>query len=256
VNPAPSTEQNIAQYHQMAVPTNADSTNDSPIPAEQIPPSSEHVKAEAGVDFQNLLDNLSTAPSGPAVTATVLPPADNAVLQEDEQPPAPSIANNTYAGLPPRPPTQEVSDYQPPEDNSDYHRIFAQAPNSSAYAPQPQGEDQYSNATPFAPGVPPGISSGVNGLPPPPVATFQQQQTQQKLDLSPETSAQVSHKGSRADRYGARPSNAPDDEAPWGPEVQKIYDEFLREERIYVTEGLWDRFPHGSRLFVGEYRLF
>jgi hypothetical protein len=34
--------------------------------------------------------------------------------------------------------------------------------------------------------------------------------------------------------------------------VQKKYDEFLHDERVYVTEGLWDRFPPGSRLFVGK----
>ncbi|KAJ5582272.1 hypothetical protein N7535_000892 [Penicillium sp. DV-2018c] len=43
-----------------------------------------------------------------------------------------------------------------------------------------------------------------------------------------------------------------DEDAWWGPEVQKKYDEFLHDERIYVTEGLWDRFPVGSRLFVGN----
>ncbi|OKL58771.1 hypothetical protein UA08_05555 [Talaromyces atroroseus] len=256
VDPASSTEHNVGPYHQTAVPTNADSTKGGPIPQQQVSSNGENVKAEAGVDFQNLLDNLSTAPPAPAVTATASSPSNNAVLQEHEQPPHPSISNNTYAGLPPRPPAQEVPDlssnYTSPEENSDYHRLFSQAPNSSAYVSQPQGEDQYSNATAFAPGVPPGTSSGANGLPPPPVATFQQHQTQQKLDLSPDNIAQVSHKGSRTDKYGARPGNVADDEAPWGPEVQKIYDEFLREERIYVTEGLWDRFPHGSRLFVGN----
>ncbi|KMU92372.1 hypothetical protein CIHG_10176 [Coccidioides immitis H538.4] len=43
-----------------------------------------------------------------------------------------------------------------------------------------------------------------------------------------------------------------DDEAPWGPETQKKYDEFLHDERVYVTEGVWDRFAPGSRLFVGN----
>jgi len=41
-------------------------------------------------------------------------------------------------------------------------------------------------------------------------------------------------------------------DAKWGPEVQKVYDEFLENERMYVTEGLWDRFPLGSRLFIGK----
>jgi hypothetical protein len=37
----------------------------------------------------------------------------------------------------------------------------------------------------------------------------------------------------------------------WPPEIQAEYDQFLRDERNYVTEGAWDRFPPGSRLFVG-----
>jgi hypothetical protein len=41
-------------------------------------------------------------------------------------------------------------------------------------------------------------------------------------------------------------------DAKWGPEVQKLYDEFLADEQMYVTEGLWDRFPIGSRLFIGK----
>jgi hypothetical protein len=41
-------------------------------------------------------------------------------------------------------------------------------------------------------------------------------------------------------------------DAKWGPDVQKIYDEFLADERMYVQEGLWDRFPLNSRLFIGK----
>lgn len=61
-------------------------------------------------------------------------------------------------------------------------------------------------------------------------------------------------KKGRVDKQG-RPIKGIDDDSPWGPEVQKKYDEFLHDERIYVTEGLWDRFPMGSRLFVGKYRF-
>ncbi|KAJ9481296.1 hypothetical protein VN97_g12192 [Penicillium thymicola] len=48
------------------------------------------------------------------------------------------------------------------------------------------------------------------------------------------------------------PPEGVDDESPWGPKVQKKYDEFLHDERINVAEGLWDLFPMGSRLFVGN----
>ncbi|KAI5295847.1 hypothetical protein KEM52_000022 [Ascosphaera acerosa] len=35
-------------------------------------------------------------------------------------------------------------------------------------------------------------------------------------------------------------------------DIQRKYDAFLQEERRYVTEGKWDRFAPGSRLFVGN----
>ena len=35
--------------------------------------------------------------------------------------------------------------------------------------------------------------------------------------------------------------------------MEKLYEEFLHDEAIYVAEGTWDRFPQGSRLFVGKY---
>jgi hypothetical protein len=39
---------------------------------------------------------------------------------------------------------------------------------------------------------------------------------------------------------------------PWSPQTQSIYDQFLEDERGFVTDGIWDRFPAGSRLFVGN----
>ena len=42
-----------------------------------------------------------------------------------------------------------------------------------------------------------------------------------------------------------------DDEVPWTPDIERLWTEFQKEEAIYVSEGLWDRFPQGSRLFVG-----
>ncbi|RPA81169.1 hypothetical protein BJ508DRAFT_114794 [Ascobolus immersus RN42] len=39
---------------------------------------------------------------------------------------------------------------------------------------------------------------------------------------------------------------------PFSPEEEKAYEEFLSEEREYVSKGQWDRFPAGSRLFIGN----
>ncbi|EED23942.1 RNA-binding protein (Nab3), putative [Talaromyces stipitatus ATCC 10500] len=259
-----SDESNVAPYHQMSEPISADPVNNSTTALESslvnpgtgdIP--SKNAAAETGVDFQDLLDNTSpsasTAPSGPVVTAITSSPADNPGFQEPQQSVLPPKQDHNYAlsaGLPPRPPTQEVPNLNPnylsTENNSEYYPVGAQTSNMSLQISQPQVQDQYSDVSRFAPGVVPGTTSGSNGLRPPPVASFQQPNTVQDV------SAQPNHKSLRPERYGARSGNSPDDEAFWGSEVQKIYDEFLREERVYVTEGLWDRFPYGSRLFVGN----
>jgi hypothetical protein len=215
----------------------------------------------AGVDFQNLLDNLtpsaSTAPFGPAVTATVSSPPDNSIIPQTSA----DGSLPTSAGLPPRPPPQEKQSTHPNYTSGDgmraYHNTFPQNMGQSASSYTPQQTNTYaSNNTGLSPpgGVAafaaPGTSSGVNSLPPPPVATFQQQQQQSPI-LSQEATGQVNSYGNKNERHAGRSLQTADGEAPWGPEVQKKYDEFLQDERTYVTEGLWDRFPHGSRLFVG-----
>ncbi|GAD93257.1 RNA-binding protein (Nab3), putative [Paecilomyces variotii No. 5] len=210
---------------------------------------------EDGVDFQNLLDNLSpsasTAPAGPTVTATVSSPAGDPTLSQT----ATDRSFPTPLGLPPRPPPQEKPfihpNYTPTDDIRSYHQFPPQASSASAaYGAQ---QSSYPASGPSsavaAPGAP-GTSSGASDLPPPPVATFQQSQSATVSPQQSPPSNQSSQKGIRVDRHTGKPQ--PEDEAPWGPEVQKKYDEFLHDERVYVTEGLWDRFPPGSRLFVGN----
>lgn len=219
--------------------------------------NSNNVTAEPGIDFQSLLDNIttsaSTAPSGPTFTATASSPSNNPIIQEQQPTASPLIPAS--ADLPPRPPPQELPafnfDYSPSNDFNDYHKALTQNANQVVppYATHQQGGHLNPSA---APGVPPGSSSGANGLPPPPVATFQQQNPL----ISSEATGQTGHKSGRGERHGGRPSNYTDDEAPWPPDIQRKYDEFLRDERVYVTEGLWDRFPPGSRLFVGMFLKF
>lgn len=42
-----------------------------------------------------------------------------------------------------------------------------------------------------------------------------------------------------------------DEDSRWPPEVNKKYEDFLEQERRFVTDGQWDQFPMGSRLFIG-----
>jgi len=47
----------------------------------------------------------------------------------------------------------------------------------------------------------------------------------------------------------------PEDE-PFSPELQKLYDDFLADERNNMTINEWDKFPIGSRLFIGQCLYF
>ncbi|KAL6721084.1 nuclear polyadenylated RNA-binding protein 3 [Lecanora helva] len=207
-----------------------------------------------GVNYQALLDNLSpstsTAPASENITSitTAAPPA----------PSSPSSAQTPIAtlpipaGLPARPPPQEKPaihpNYTPGEDIRSYHNPPAQNSNTAAaFNPQsnnpprpPQGYNASSGVAP-------------NGLPPPPLATFQQplpNTNQSQTSTKEGGSGQQDIPGQNEVRPPA--SNDSDNEVTRRPEVEKLYEEFLREEAIYVAEGTWDRFPQGSRLFIGN----
>ncbi|KAL4945174.1 hypothetical protein BDV06DRAFT_209670 [Aspergillus oleicola] len=201
-----------------------------------------------GVDFQNLLDNLpssSTSPFAPTVPGNTVPADDaSASLQADE-------AAQSSLGLPPRPPPQEKPsihpNYNPSNDIRSYHQlpVHAASNSSNPYAAQSSNYQSNAGLSTIATGAP-GTFAGAGSLPPPPAASFQHPSSAPADTQEPP--APAAQKNSRVDRQPPRT----DDDAPWGADVQKKYDSFLHDERIYVTEGLWDRFPYGSRLFVGN----
>jgi hypothetical protein len=210
----------------------------------------EDSSAGNGVDFQNLLDNL------PSSTAASAPPVPGNTISAGDPPTSPQAAAGEASqfslGLPPRPPPQAKPsihpNYNPSDDIRSYHQLPTQTSPSSSnpYASQQSNYQSTLGPTALSPAVAPGTSLGSSALPPPPIASFQQPSSVavETQDASPAT-----QKNGPVDRQPARS----DEDTPWGPDVQKKYDEFLRDERVYVTEGLWDRFPYGSRLFVGQY---
>ncbi|GAB7343589.1 hypothetical protein MBLNU457_1591t1 [Dothideomycetes sp. NU457] len=200
---------------------------------------------EGGIDYQKLLDSLSSVPQVPQPqdTATSLP----------SQPPAPGTVEATAAaaaGLPPRPPPQAQPaihpNYTQSDDIRDYHP-HAQNPATNQSQANGNGAQMYSAPT-YAPGTTP---SAGNGLPPPPLASFQAAPPDQMP--SPRTQAfQRSILKSERERKLAAGEILTDDETPWTHETQRLYEAFLDEERQFVQEGNWEQFPYGSRLFVGN----
>jgi nuclear polyadenylated RNA-binding protein 3 len=53
----------------------------------------------------------------------------------------------------------------------------------------------------------------------------------------------------------AAPKSPPsdDEEQAFTTDEEEEYSQFLNDERDYVTQGQWDRFPSGSRLFIGAH---
>ncbi len=212
-----------------------------------------------GVNYQALLDTISSSAS----TAT---PAEknysiNTAPSSISNAPSPSSAQTPIAtlpipaGLPPRPPPQEKPaihpNYIPGEDIRSYHNPPPQSSNTPAsYNAQPSSSYRPPQGYPHSNSVAP------NGLPPPPLATFQQSMSKPN---QPQRSPQTSQYRQR-DNYGkdggkpATLTNEANDEHPKRPDIERQYNDFLHDEEIYVSEGTWDRFPQGSRLFVGELR--
>lgn len=200
--------------------------------------------AEGGIDYQKLLDSLSSVPQVPQSQdiATSLP----------SQPPAPGTVEATAAaaGLPPRPPPQAQPAIHPNYTQSDDIRNYhphAQNPATIEKQANGNGVQPYSGPS-YAPGTAPSAS---NGLPPPPLASFQAAPPDQIP--SPRTQAfQRSILKSERERKLAAGEILTDNEKPWTADTQRLYEAFLDEERQFVQEGNWEQFPYGSRLFVGN----
>ncbi|KAI7687248.1 hypothetical protein KC353_g20362, partial [Hortaea werneckii] len=88
------------------------------------------------------------------------------------------------------------------------------------------------------------------------LAVALQQQTQTPYTSAQSYSASLSASNTpiesrREWKLAAGQIPSPEDR-PWNAEVQKKYDAFIEAERGYVSEGRWEQFPTGSRLFVGN----
>lgn len=237
-----------------------------------VRPKSPDAVSKEGVNYQTLLDNLSQSTSTAPIAGTLTAPTalstneDTSVSQS-----GPERSLPVGAGLPPRPPPQEKPaihpNYSPNESLRSYHQLPPQNVHSVTY--QSQAASHRPKAAVGAGSIIPPPQPGAraaNGLPPPPIATFQQPSANASLVQSPSVqSARDDGDAGDAGDAGGGTIQSPsqglesqgiddgEEEQPWGQDTQKKYDDFLREERMYVTEGVWDRFPPGSRLFVGEH---
>lgn len=178
---------------------------------------------QAGIDYQSLLDTISqsasTAPAADPVSAPT-----TASAQEPATPVLPAVP-----GLPPKPPAQEngpenaFPTYSHTINDSQAIQNLYQPPDASHLPPFDARQAPVPNYLGQAPGL-------------------------NVAQASPTISTTGS--GSFRPPEPARPTDLI--ERKMSPETQAKYDQFLEDERRYVTEGIWDKFPLGSRLFVGN----
>lgn len=236
---------------------NALSTGPGPDPL-ILPPNPESDVNGEGVNYQALLDNLSptSATASPADKITSISTTASSRTPIPLSPSSLQTPIATFpipAGLPARPPPQEKPaihpNYTPGEDIRSYHKPPVPNTNAStSYNSQPNNTQRSSHGYIHNNGIAP------NGLPPPPAATFQQPMPNaNQPQSSPQT--QQFH---QTDNYGeigvgsAAGSYRSEDQYPGKADIERSYDQFVQDEAIYVSEGTWDRFPQGSRLFVGK----
>ncbi|KAF2870986.1 hypothetical protein BDV95DRAFT_628898 [Massariosphaeria phaeospora] len=210
-----------AQDSQPAYPHSHDSNlyAAQPSPA-QIAQGLQFQPQASGIDYHALLASLSPAVSGAAsdryAAPSFLPPAlSQGATPASSLPAAPN--------LPPRPPAQEKPTTHPNYNPNDDIRSYHPHSNKSTSSQHHVGSLQPLNVR--VPG---------NG---------DDSYSASRSNQSPNTPG----------GYGRQMSEDYDDEdIRWPPEVNRLYEEFLDDERRYVTDGQWDQFPMGSRLFIGN----
>ncbi|KAF2470269.1 uncharacterized protein BDR25DRAFT_303819 [Lindgomyces ingoldianus] len=180
------------------------------------------------VNYQALFDHLSAPAANSANIERYATPS--VPSQSQGQTPISSLP--APSNLPPRPPPQEKPvthpNYNPNDDIRSYH------PHSQNQKPQ---NSQFRSAGQLQPlNIRPSSSN-------PPLEPFSATRSNQ----SPSTPG-YGHRQS-IDLRSATPD---DEDARWPPEINKLYEEFLEDERKFVTDGQWDQFPMGSRLFIGN----
>ena len=216
---------------------------------------------DSAVNYQDLLDriiplNNVEGPDANTLFGYPTPSAENIDIPAPSSANLPSSSFNAPAGLPPRPPPQEKPaihpNYVPGEDIRSYHYPHIHHTNahnahssstSNSYRPSQYPPNLASPTVPI---------TGSNGLPPPPMASFQQpKKGPEQQERSPTNQQQRGGDASARNSARSVVAGSRDDDAPWPPEIQRKFDQFLKDEEVYTKEGTWDKFPQGSRLFVG-----
>jgi len=179
------------------------------------------------VDIQKLVDSITARAA--ATAAPSLPPAQATPIT------SPNVS--TTLNIPPSaslPPKPSVS-HQPPSHLPAIPQAHSFQARNSNSLPSPVGSVPSTNPAaqrgPYLPtGAPGTANDGFSTLPPPPPTSF----------------------GGPHAQSHASPTTA-HHHIPQSPAVQQAWETFLTDEKRYTSEAKWDRFPEGSRIFIGKY---
>ncbi|KAK0910091.1 nuclear polyadenylated RNA-binding protein 3 [Friedmanniomyces endolithicus] len=260
---------------------------------EQAQPTSA-LPFDAHTDVQALLSTYQVPQSASgSVTNGVTPPSPSQALPlapgHDAAPLFATAAGlgAPPSGLPPRPPPQEQPLINPNYVHSQHIRDYHPHAAHSAFQPQQQPNGAQGNvADPgsrnYVPPVPSPIlptsaaasqaqaptysyspststfpqAGGPHAQAQTPVAAVSNYTYSAQRDLSAANSvASGTPIESRREHKLAAGEVPTVDDRPWDAETQAKYDHFIETERHFVSEGRWEQFPNGSRLFVGTRNL-
>jgi nuclear polyadenylated RNA-binding protein 3 len=190
---------------------------------------------DPSADIQKLVADLTSQSHEPSPAAPSDPAASTPSLSED---PAgsnllPSSALASSSTLPPRPPL--------PHSASQSFASQQHSSGSSGSAP--------TSAAPPAPGQPSTyVIAGVSGTTP---EIFDGLQP----PLGPSLNASSAVTSLNAPAHPSAAPGVPLDQTHAQSQDSKFqheWDQFMTDERQYMSEAKWDRFPEGSRIFIGN----
>ncbi|KAK3117137.1 nuclear polyadenylated RNA-binding protein 3 [Teratosphaeriaceae sp. CCFEE 6253] len=256
------------------------------------PPSA--LPSGASIDVHALLGTLQVPPSASSSVAPGVTPFSPTQAQPTAPAyDTSSLASPTGlgvsspSGLPPRPPPQEQplinSNYVHSQHIRDYHPHAAHSAFQSGQPNGAQGNVADANGRTYVPAVqhsPPVAESAVTpqiqaqtdpyspahgtfqhagaqpGAPPTPTTAYlpYNHPTQAPPSTTYPVTGSTPIESRREHKLAAGEVPTAEDR-PWDAETQAKYDNFIETERGFVSEGRWEQFPMGSRLFVGTRTL-
>ncbi|OAA49634.1 Nucleotide-binding, alpha-beta plait [Metarhizium rileyi] len=180
-------------------------------------------QSSSSLDIQKLVADLTAQPAESSIDSD---PSPTSPAQAEPPPGSASLSSSTAlpstSSLPPRPPQPHSTS---PLYASQHHPAGANPSAATTVAAQPSAGQSSSYHIGGAPGTSP---ESVASLPLPPSS------------------------GLNAPPYSTQAASVYSADQGRDVEYQRQWDQFMADERQYMSEAKWDRFPEGSRIFIGN----